>query len=87
MHGLLLWMMQKTFQLLMHFKKFLDESRSKTNKIWVDKGCEFHNRSMKLWLQDNDTEIYSMHNKGKSFVAERFIRILQNKIYIWQNLI
>ena len=25
--------------------------------------------------------MYSTHNKGKSFVAERFIRILKNKSY------
>ena len=33
------------------FRKILDESRCKPNKIWVDKGSEFHNRSMKSWLQ------------------------------------
>ena len=36
---------------------------------------------MKSWLQDNDIEIYSANNKGKSFVSERFIRTLKNKIY------
>ena len=36
---------------------------------------------MKSWLQDNDIEMYSTHNKGKSVVAERFIRTLKNKIY------
>ena len=36
---------------------------------------------MKSWLQDNDIQIYSTHNEGKSVVAERFIRILKNKIY------
>ena len=35
---------------------------------------------MKSWLQDNDIEIYSTH-KGKSVVAEIFIRTLKNKIY------
>ena len=34
---------------------------------------------MKSWLQDNDIEIYSTHNKGKSVVAEIFIRTLKNK--------
>ena len=29
----------------------------------------------------NDTEMYSMHNEGKSVVAERFIRTLNNKTY------
>ena len=33
------------------FQKILDESNHKLNKIWVDKGSEFYNRSMKLWLE------------------------------------
>ena len=36
---------------------------------------------MKSWLQDNNIEMYSKHNEGKSVVAERFIRTLKNKIY------
>ena len=36
---------------------------------------------MKSWLENNSIEIYSAHNKGKSVVAERFIRTLKNKIY------
>ena len=36
---------------------------------------------MKSWLQDNDKEIYSTRNEGKSVVAERFIRILKNESY------
>ena len=36
---------------------------------------------MKSWLQENDIEMYSMHNEGKSVVAERFITTLKNKIY------
>ena len=29
------------------FQKILDDSKRKSNKIWVDKGSEFYNRSMK----------------------------------------
>ena len=32
------------------FRKILDESRCKPNKIWVDKGSEFHNRSIKIMI-------------------------------------
>ena len=39
----------------------------------MDKGSEFQNRSMKLWLQDNNTEMYSTYNGGESVVAERSI--------------
>ena len=36
---------------------------------------------MRSWIEKNDREIYSAHNEGKSVVAERFIRTLNNKIY------
>ena len=63
------------------FQKVLDDSKRKPNKIWVDKGSEFYYRSMKSWLEKNDIEMYSTHNKGKSVVAERLIRDLQKRIY------
>ena len=49
--------------------------------MWVDKGNEFYNNSFKTWLKDIDTELYSIHNEGKSVAAERCIRILKTKIY------
>ena len=67
------------------FQKILDKSNRKPNKIWVDKGNEFCNRSMKLWLDKKNIEMYSIHNKGKSVVAERLIRTLKNKIYKYMN--
>ena len=45
------------------------------------KGSEFYNNSLNKWSKDNDIEIYSIHNEGKSVVAERFIRALKSKIY------
>ena len=63
----------------MLFRKNLDESNHKPNKILVDKGSEFYNRSMKSFLQNNDIEMYSTHNEGKSVLAERFIRTLKIK--------
>ena len=63
------------------FQKILDKSNRKTNKIWVDKGSGFYNRTMKSWLEKNCIEIYSTHNERKSVIAERFIRTLKNKIY------
>ena len=61
----------------------LDDSKRKPNKIWVDKGSEFYNRSMESWLEKNDIEMYSTHNKEKYVVAERFIRTLKTKTYIY----
>ena len=63
------------------FQSILNKSNRKPNEIWVDKGSGFYNRSMKLWLEKNDIEMYSTHNEGKSVVAERFIRTIKNKIY------
>ena len=63
------------------FQKILDESKRKPNKIWADKGSEFYNRSTKSWLEKNDVEMYSTHNERESFVAERFIRTLKNRIF------
>ena len=72
---------KKDVSIVNAFQKILDDSNRKPNKIWVDKGSEFYNNSFKKWLKDNDIEMYSIHNEGKSVVAERFIRTLKTKIY------
>ena len=46
------------------FQKILDDStelhsKRKLNKIWVDKGRKFYNRSMKLWLEKNDRNVFN----------------------------
>ena len=76
-HGLFLWKIKKVLQLLMLFKKFLKEFNRKPIKIWVDKGSEFCNRSMKSWLEKNAIEMYLTHNEVKSVLAET----LKNTIY------
>ena len=63
----------------MHFKKF-SEGR-KPNKTWADQGSKFYNNSFKYFLKINNIGMYSTYNEGKSFVAERFIRTLKNKIF------
>ena len=35
----------------------MDESNWKPNKVWVDKGSELYNRSMKSFLKNNNKEI------------------------------
>ena len=62
-------------------QKTLKESKRKPNKIWVDKGSEFYNRSTKSWLEKSGIKIYSTHNEGKSVIAKKFIRTLKKKIY------
>ena len=63
------------------FQKILHGFKRKLNKIWVDKRSKFYNNSFKKWLKDNNIEMYSAHNEGKSVVAERFIKTLKTKIY------
>ena len=63
------------------FEKILDESNRKPNKIWVNKGKEFYNRTMKWWPEKKAIEMFSTDNEGKSVVAERFNRNLKSKTY------
>ena len=72
---------KKGISIVNDFQKILKESNRKPKKIWIDKGSEFYNSSFKTWFKDDDTEMYSIHNEGKSVIAERFIKTLKNKIY------
>ena len=63
------------------FNKIIKQSGRKPNKIWVDQGSEFYNHVFKRWLSRNNIIMYSTYNKGKSVVAERFIKTLKNKLY------
>ena len=68
------------------FKKTLNDSNRKPNKIWVDHGSEFHNNKFKSFLKENDIEMYSTYNEGKSVLAEIFIKTLinlQTHDYYW----
>ena len=42
---------------------------------------------MKFWLEKNTPEIYSIHNKKKSLVDEKFIETLKNKVCKYMNSI
>ena len=59
------------------FKKVWKESDRKPNKIWVDEGNEFYNRSVKSWWEINAMEMYLTLNERKSVITERFIRTLK----------
>ena len=61
------------------FQKILNSSKRKPDKIWVDKGSESYNRSMKSWLKENDIELYLTHNDGNSIALQRFIRTLKTE--------
>ena len=72
---------KKGISIVNAFNKIIKQSNKKPNKIWVDQGGEFYNNVFKKWLSDNDIIMYSTYNKGKSVVAERFIRTLKIKLY------
>ena len=72
---------KKGISIVNAFKKIIKQSSRKPNKIWIDQGGEFYNNVFEKWLPDNDINMYSTYNEGKSVVAERFIRTLKNKLY------
>ena len=63
------------------FQSILNDFKRKPNRTRVDIGSEFYNRSIKSWLQDNNMNLHSSHNEGKSAVTERVIKTLKTKIY------
>ena len=69
---------KKGISIVKAFQIILKQSNRKPNK---KKGSEFYNSYFKKWLRDNDILMYSIHNEGKSVVAERLIRTLKGKIY------
>ena len=72
---------KKGISIVNAFDKIIKQSNRKPYQIWVDQGGEFYNNVIEKWLSDNDINMYSMYNEGKSVVAERFIRTLKNKLY------
>ena len=39
------------------FQTIWNNSKRKPNKLWVNKGSKFYNRSIKSWLEKNDIEM------------------------------
>ena len=72
---------KKGISIVNAFNKIIKQSNRKPNKIWVDQGGELYINVFEKWLSDNDINMYSTYNEGKSVVAERFIRTLKNKLY------
>ena len=74
---------KKVTSIVNAFKKIISmelHSKPKPNKIWIDQGSEFYNKSFKDFLKINNIEMYSAYNEGKSVVAEGFIKTFKNKI-------
>ena len=48
---------------------------------WLIKEKKIYNKLMQECLDSNDIFMYSIHNEGKSVIAERFLKTLKAKIY------
>ena len=57
------------------FKTILSEGR-KPEKLWVDRGSEFYNKTFKSLLKEYETKLYSTCSDLKAVFIERFIRTL-----------
>ena len=64
------------------FKEIVASSKRIPKHIWVDQGKEFYNKSMDLWLKENNIVRYSTYGEHKSSVVERFNRTL--KTVMWK---
>ena len=56
------------------FQSILNDKKRKLNKICVDKGSEFYDRSINSWLEENDIEVYSTHNEEIFVVTEKLLK-------------
>ena len=45
---------EKCITIVNEFQNILNDSKRESNKIRVDKGSEFYNRSMKSWLEKHN---------------------------------
>ena len=52
---------KKSITIANAFQSIVDEFNHKQNNVWVDKGSDFYNRSLKSCLQDHNIEIYSFY--------------------------
>jgi len=59
-------------------KEVVEKSGRMPEKIWVDQGSEFYNKSFKAWLKQHNIIMYSSFGDSKAVVVERFIRTLRD---------
>ena len=57
------------------FKIVLGRDR-KPEKLWVDRGSDFSNKTFKSLLKEHNTELYSTYSDLKAVSIERFNRTL-----------
>ena len=57
------------------YKIVLGESK-KPEKLWVDRGSEFYNKTIKSLIKEYETELYTTYSDLKAVFIERFNRTL-----------
>ena len=62
------------------FKKLIETSKRKPEKVWSDRGKEFYNKTFLDFLKQNEIQIYSTHSDLKAVFVERFNRTLLDLI-------
>ena len=62
------------------FKKLIETSKRKPEKLWSDRGKEFYNKTFLDFLKQNEIQIYSTHSDLKAVFVERFNRTLLDLI-------
>ena len=62
------------------FKKLIETSKRKPEKVWSDRGKEFYNKTFLDFLKQNEIQIYSTHSDSKAVFVERFNRTLLDLI-------
>ena len=58
------------------FKKLIETSKRKPQKVWSDRGKEFYNKTFLEFLRQNEIQIYSTNSDLKAVFVERFNRTL-----------
>ena len=62
------------------FKKLIETSKRKPDKIWSDRGKEFYNKTFLDFLKEQNIHIYSTKSDLKAVFVERFNRTLLDLI-------
>ena len=62
------------------FKKLIETSKRKPEKVWSDRGKVFYNKTFLDFLKQNEIQIYSTHSDLKAVFVERFNRTLLDLI-------
>ena len=63
------------------FQQVFKQSGRIPTKLWVDKGKEYYNKTVKALLTKNNVSMYSTENEEKSSVCERWNRTIKRNMW------